>query len=104
MVNHSSRHHHCDKVFVVLQAAAADSAAPLAVPSQDADKPPHLSYMYKDRLVVDDALALIIHHARRQASTQKKDKQMIKQLMKQNVQRLFHRPSFPLSDDEDGEC
>lgn len=74
----------------------------MAPTSTESEKKPHLTYTYKDMSMVDEAMLLIIHHVRRQASTQKKDKQAMKQLMRQNVQKLFHRAPAPLSDDEDG--
>lgn len=73
----------------------------IAPTSDQAEKRPHLSLPYKKPVMVDDAMCLIIHHARRQSSIQKEDKQLIKQLMRQNIQRFFHRPALPLSDDED---
>ncbi|XP_067943768.1 paired amphipathic helix protein Sin3a-like isoform X2 [Watersipora subatra] len=80
---------------------AADETPTLAPTGDDALKKPHLTFTYKNPTLVDDALSLIIHHARRQASIQKEDKQLIKQLIKQNVQRFFFRTAAPLSDDED---
>ena len=73
----------------------------IAPTSEEAERKPHLLFSYKNEQTVDDAMCLIIHHARRQSSIQKEDKQYIKQLMRQNIQKFFHRPALPLSDDED---
>ena len=39
---------------------------------------PHLSFVYKDKSMLDDASNLLIHHVKRQTSIHKEDKQKIK--------------------------
>ena len=84
------------------QVGPVDDPPTLAPGCVDVEQRPHLTFIYKDPQMVDEAMQLIIHHARRQASSQKRDKQTMKQLMRQNVQRFFHRSMAPVSDDEDG--
>lgn len=61
---------------------------------------PHLSYVYKDKSIIEDAAGLIIHHMKRQTSIQKDDKQKIKVLLKLFIPDLFFTPRQDLSDDE----
>lgn len=70
-----------------------------AQPSSDLSGP-HLSYIYKERSIIEDVASLVVHHLKRQASIQKEDKQKMKQLMYQFLPQLFHMPPGELSDDE----
>nr|XP_022306846.1 paired amphipathic helix protein Sin3a-like isoform X1 [Crassostrea virginica]XP_022306847.1 paired amphipathic helix protein Sin3a-like isoform X1 [Crassostrea virginica] len=62
---------------------------------------PHLSYVYKDRSVIEDAASLILHHMKRQAGIHKDDKHKIKLLLRQLIPDLFFTPRQEMSDDED---
>lgn len=62
---------------------------------------PHLSYVYKDRSVIEDASSLILHHMKRQAAIHKDDKHKIKLLLRQLIPDLFFSPRQEMSDDED---
>lgn len=61
---------------------------------------PHITLVYKDKDMLDEASNLIIHHVKRQTSIHKDEKQKIKQLMRQFVPDLFFAPRGELSDDE----
>ncbi len=61
---------------------------------------PHLSLVYKDKSILDDAVSLIVHHMKRQTSLHKEDKQKIKQLLYHHLPDLFFVPRGELSDDE----
>jgi len=89
--------------FLLQVDGTGDDSPVLAPTATLAESQPHLTLRYKDPNIIDECMALIIHHARRQASTQKEDKQQIKSLMKQNLQKFFHRAQYALSDDEEGE-
>ncbi|XP_013418836.1 paired amphipathic helix protein Sin3a isoform X2 [Lingula anatina] len=68
---------------------------------QDSDiTKPMLSFIYKEKAVLDDATSLIIHHMKRQTSIHKEDKQKIKQLLYHFIPDLFFTPRGELSDDE----
>jgi len=88
-------------LYDYFQADASGNPIVIAPTAANAEKQPHLTFTYKNLSTVDDAMNLIIHHARRQASIQKEDKRLIKQLLRQNIQKFFHRSVVPLSDDED---
>ncbi|XP_062620426.1 paired amphipathic helix protein Sin3a-like isoform X2 [Saccostrea cucullata] len=62
---------------------------------------PHLSYVYKDRSVIEDAASLILHHMKRQAGIHKDDKHKIKLLLRQLIPDLFFMPRQEMSDDEE---
>jgi len=62
---------------------------------------PHLTLLYRDRTVLDDACLLLLHHVRRQSGIGKDDKRRIKQLLKHFLADLFHHTRMELSDDED---
>ncbi len=70
------------------------------VDGQDSNSGCHLSFMFRDRNIIEDATGLIIHHMKRQTSIQKEDKQKIKQLLLWFLPDLFHLPRGDLSDDE----
>ena len=61
---------------------------------------PHLTFVYKDTSIIDDATALVIHHMKRQTGIHKEDKQKIKQLLYHMMPDLFFIPRGELSDDE----
>lgn len=61
---------------------------------------PHLTMVYKDKSILDDAISLIIHHMKRQTSIHKEDKQKIKQLLHHFLADLYFIPRGELSDDE----
>lgn len=61
---------------------------------------PHITLVYKDKDMLDEACNLIIHHVKRQTSIHKDEKQKIKQLMRQFIPDLFFAPRGELSDDE----
>ncbi|XP_053386924.1 LOW QUALITY PROTEIN: paired amphipathic helix protein Sin3a-like [Mercenaria mercenaria] len=61
---------------------------------------PHLSFVFKDKSIIEDAAGLIIHHMKRQTSIHKEDKQRIKVLLKHFIPDLFFTPRQDLSDDE----
>uniref|UniRef100_A0A2C9K1L6 Paired amphipathic helix protein Sin3a n=1 Tax=Biomphalaria glabrata TaxID=6526 RepID=A0A2C9K1L6_BIOGL len=63
---------------------------------------PMLTFVYEDRLLIEDAGNLIIHHVKRQTGVDKEAKTRIKQLVKHFVPDLFFAPRGELSDD-DGE-
>ncbi|ELT88117.1 hypothetical protein CAPTEDRAFT_177539 [Capitella teleta] len=68
--------------------------------SSQVETGPHLSYVYKDRSVIDDITSLVVHHLKRQSSIQKEDKHKMKVLMHHFLPMLFHLPPNELSDDE----
>ncbi|KAL4216441.1 Paired amphipathic helix protein Sin3a [Mactra antiquata] len=61
---------------------------------------PHLSFVYKDKSIIEDAAGLVIHHMKRQTSIHKEDKQKIKVILKHFIPDLFFTPRQELSDDE----
>ena len=61
---------------------------------------PHLTYIFKDRSILEDATSLIIHHMKRQTSIQKEDKVKIKQLLLHFLPDMFFMQRGELSDDE----
>lgn len=61
---------------------------------------PHITLVYKDKDMLDEACNLIIHHVKRQTSIHKDEKQKIKQLMRQFIPDLYFSPRGELSDDE----
>lgn len=61
---------------------------------------PHITLVYKDKDMLEEACNLIIHHVKRQTSIHKDEKQKIKQLMRQFIPDLFFAPRGELSDDE----
>lgn len=61
---------------------------------------PHITLVYKDKDMLDEACNLIIHHVKRQTSIHKDEKQRIKQLMRQFIPDLYFSPRGELSDDE----
>lgn len=61
---------------------------------------PHITLVYKDKDMLDEACNLIIHHVKRQTSIHKDEKQKIKQLMRQFIPDLYFAPRGELSDDE----
>jgi len=69
---------------------------------------PHLTYIFKDKSILEDATSLIIHHMKRQTSIQKEDKVKIKQLLLHFLPDMFFMQRGELSDDEldkdDGMC
>lgn len=67
------------------------------------DPTPHISLLYRERTVLDDACNLLLHHVRRQSSIQKDDKRKIKQLLKHFIPDLFNHTRMELSDDENDE-
>ena len=72
---------------------------------QEVPQTPHLTFMYEDKSILEDAAALIIHHAKRQMGMQKEDKQKIKQIIYHFLPDLFFVPRGALSDDEaDDDC
>lgn len=60
----------------------------------------HITLVYKDKDMLEEACNLIIHHVKRQTSIHKDEKQKIKQLMRQFIPDLFFAPAVDLSDDE----
>lgn len=61
---------------------------------------PHVTLVYKDKDMLEEACNLVIHHVKRQTSIHKDEKQKIKQLMRQFIPDLFFAPRGELSDDE----
>ena len=61
---------------------------------------PHMTFVYKDKSMIEEACNLIIHHVKRQTSIHKEDKQKVKQLLRQFIPDLFATPRGELSDDE----
>ncbi|RWS11975.1 paired amphipathic helix protein Sin3a-like protein [Dinothrombium tinctorium] len=61
---------------------------------------PHMTLMYSNKSMIEEACNLIIHHVKRQTSIHKEDKQKIKQLLRHFVPDLFSTPRGDLSDDE----
>ena len=61
---------------------------------------PHMTFVYKDKSMIEESCHLIIHHVKRQTSIHKEDKQKIKQLLRQFIPDLFATPRGELSDDE----
>ncbi|WAR30203.1 SIN3A-like protein [Mya arenaria] len=59
---------------------------------------PHLSFVYKDKSIIEDAASLIIHHMKRQSSIHKEDKQKIKLLLKHFIPDLFYTPRQDLNE------
>jgi paired amphipathic helix protein Sin3a len=64
---------------------------------------PHVSFVYEDKSILEDAAALIIHHVKRQTAIQKEDKQKIKQIVYHFLPDLLFVPRGALSDDESSE-
>ncbi|XP_077423344.1 SIN3 transcription regulator family member Aa [Vanacampus margaritifer] len=64
---------------------------------------PHLTRVYEDRQILEDAAALIIHHVKRQTGIQKEDKYKIKQIMSHFVPDLLFAQRGELSDVEEEE-
>jgi len=62
---------------------------------------PHMTFVYKDKSILDDAASLIVHHMKRQTAIQHDDKIKIKQILYQFVADLFFAPRTELSDDEE---
>ncbi|XP_037110600.1 SIN3 transcription regulator family member Aa [Syngnathus acus] len=75
--------------------ASEDNASPPAGP--------HLTRVYDDRQILEDAAALIIHHVKRQTGIQKEDKYKIKQIMYHFVPDLLFAQRGELSDVEEEE-
>lgn len=61
---------------------------------------PHITLVYKDKDMLEEACNLVIHHVKRQTSIHKDEKQKIKQLMRQFIPDLFFAQRGELSDDE----
>ncbi len=61
---------------------------------------PHMTFVYKDKSMIEEACNLIIHHVKRQTSIHKEDKQKVKQLLRQFIPDFFATPRGELSDDE----
>ncbi|RWS25812.1 Paired amphipathic helix protein Sin3a-like protein, partial [Leptotrombidium deliense] len=61
---------------------------------------PHVTLVYNNKSMIEEACNLIIHHVKRQTSIHKEDKQKIKQLLRHFVPDLFATPRSDLSDDE----
>jgi paired amphipathic helix protein Sin3a len=61
---------------------------------------PHMTLVYKDKSMIEEACNLIIHHVKRQTSIHKEDKQKVKQLLRQFIPDFFATPRGELSDDE----
>ncbi|XP_064471314.1 paired amphipathic helix protein Sin3a-like [Ornithodoros turicata] len=66
----------------------------------DVPSGPHMTFVYQDRSILDDAANLIIHHVKRQTGINKEDKQKIKELIRQFIPDLFCLPRGELSDDD----
>ncbi|XP_064123318.1 paired amphipathic helix protein Sin3a isoform X3 [Loxodonta africana] len=64
---------------------------------------PHLSLVYEDKQILEDAAALIIHHVKRQTGIQKEDKYKIKQIMHHFIPDLLFAQRGDLSDVEEEE-
>lgn len=64
---------------------------------------PHMTFIYKNKSMIEEACNLIIHHVKRQTSIHKSDKQKIKQLLKHFIPDLFGTSRGELSDDEQEE-
>ncbi|KAL3886413.1 hypothetical protein ACJMK2_026411 [Sinanodonta woodiana] len=61
---------------------------------------PHMTYIYKDKSILEDAANLIIHHMKRQSGVHTEEKHKIKVLLKHFIPDLFFSPRGELSDDE----
>jgi paired amphipathic helix protein Sin3a len=61
---------------------------------------PHMTFVYKDKSMIEEACNLIIHHVKRQTSIHKEDKQKVKQLLRQFIPDFYATPRGELSDDE----
>ncbi|ESO95141.1 hypothetical protein LOTGIDRAFT_232221 [Lottia gigantea] len=70
------------------------------IEGQNESSSPHLSYIFKDRSVIDDATNLITHHMKRQTGIHKEDKSKIKLLLNHFIPDMFFSPRGDLSDDE----
>uniref|UniRef100_A0A8C2GEL8 SIN3 transcription regulator family member Ab n=1 Tax=Cyprinus carpio TaxID=7962 RepID=A0A8C2GEL8_CYPCA len=75
--------------------ASEDNAAP---PSG-----PHITLMYEDSQILEDAAALIIHHVKRQSSIHKDDKYKIKQIIYHFIPDMLFARRGELSDVEEEE-
>uniref|UniRef100_A0A8D0HH38 SIN3 transcription regulator family member A n=1 Tax=Sphenodon punctatus TaxID=8508 RepID=A0A8D0HH38_SPHPU len=64
---------------------------------------PHLSLVYEDKQILEDAASLIIHHVKRQTGIQKEDKYKIKQIMYHFIPDLLFAQRGELSDVEEEE-
>ena len=63
----------------------------------------HMIFTYRNKLIIEEACNLIIHHVKRQTSIHKSEKQKIKQLLKHFIPDLFGTIRGELSDDEQEE-
>ncbi|XP_078285850.1 SIN3 transcription regulator family member Aa isoform X2 [Rhinoraja longicauda] len=61
----------------------------------------HLTFVYEDKQIMEDAASLIIHHVKRQAGIQKEDKYKIKQIIYHFIPDLLFAQRGELSDVED---
>ncbi|XP_043100197.1 paired amphipathic helix protein Sin3a isoform X1 [Puntigrus tetrazona] len=75
--------------------ASEDNAAP---PSG-----PHMTLMYEDSQILEDAAALIIHHVKRQSGIHKDDKYKIKQIIYHFIPDMLFTRRCELSDVEEEE-
>ncbi|XP_072258271.1 paired amphipathic helix protein Sin3a isoform X3 [Pyxicephalus adspersus] len=64
---------------------------------------PHLTIMYEDKQILEDAASLIIHHVKRQTGIQKEDKYKIKQIVYHFIPDLLFAQRGELSDVEEEE-
>ncbi|XP_077324912.1 paired amphipathic helix protein Sin3a isoform X3 [Lithobates pipiens] len=64
---------------------------------------PHLTLIYEDKQILEDAASLIIHHVKRQTSIQKEDKYKIKQIVYHFIPDLLFAQRGELSDVEEEE-
>nr|CAB3266076.1 paired amphipathic helix protein Sin3a [Phallusia mammillata] len=64
---------------------------------------PHMTLVYEDKSIMDDAASLIIHHVKRQSGIHKDDKQKVRQVMYQVIPDLYFAPrgNQPSDDDDD---
>lgn len=85
-----------------LNASSANGGADMAATTElnSSAGMPHITLVYKDKDMLEEACSLIIHHVKRQTSIHKDEKQKIKQLMRQYVPDLFFASRGELSDDE----
>ena len=62
---------------------------------------PHMTLQYPpEKIILDDASNLIIHHVKRQTTIQKDDKAKIKQLVRHFIPDMLFHTRQELSDDE----
>uniref|UniRef100_A0A4W3HNP6 Paired amphipathic helix protein Sin3a n=1 Tax=Callorhinchus milii TaxID=7868 RepID=A0A4W3HNP6_CALMI len=61
----------------------------------------HLTFVYEDKQIMEDAASLIIHHVKRQTGIQKEDKYKIKQIIYHFIPDLLFAQRGELSDVED---